>query len=102
MSIDLDKLRPAMERMQRALAEGPDVRRLLLGDVAEVSAACSLGAAAFDVMMRRCWWVVPCSGGVWKVETVSDDASLADKFWPDPFTALVEADRLLPAGEAKS
>ena len=58
-------------------------------------------------MMRRCWWTVPGMDGkngmLWKVETCDDhdDNTLNSKWWPDPFTALVEADRLLKEQEEK-
>lgn len=58
-----------------------------------------LARNAFDVMMRLGWWPCPGihseKGLLWKVETVAQytDQAVDGKWWPDPFTALVEADK---------
>lgn len=60
-----------------------------------------LARKAKDVMILNCWWPTPGmdreKGMVWKVETVDDhsDNALDGKWWPDPFTALTEADEWL-------
>lgn len=57
----------------------------------------ALARGAFDVMMRRKWepeaWLA--EGDVWGVDSAvaSLPAELYAMRWPDPFTALVEADR---------
>jgi len=50
---------------------------------------------AFDVMMRRGWGVFngPRGWGV-ALNTLDDLYGIREKRWPDPFTALVEADEL--------
>lgn len=66
----------------------------------------AIARAAFDVMMRRGWnpMLNPCDEKTWRVD-MNDGTCFAygheDEFnegvnpadWPDPFTALVEADR---------
>ena len=51
----------------------------------------------FETMADDGWWVVPCTGNVWKVETLcdADDKILEGRFWTDPFTALFEAKKLV-------
>lgn len=55
-----------------------------------------LARNAFDVMMRRGWTVMPCyinrPGTFWKVRMLERDHEIEQKEFPDPFTALVEAD----------
>ncbi len=68
-----------------------------------------LSSRAFDVMLRRHWWPCPVSGNTppkWCVHTLDmlpfDDVDgiVAEEFqWPDPFTALVEADKWLTERE---
>ncbi len=63
-----------------------------------------LARSAFDVMMRRGWFAVPMSTGGWIVKRdngieVAVDGKWATR-WPDPFTALVEADRWMKEQEA--
>jgi len=71
----------------------------------------ALARNAFDVMMRRKWWVEPIGGGDlgWAVfEEVERDGNLrhppvwmeADPAF-DPFTALVEADKWYKANVEK-
>jgi hypothetical protein len=56
-----------------------------------------LARNAFDVMMRRGWFVVPNymtrPGTAWRVKTAWPNCEVEWKEWPDPFTALVEADK---------
>jgi hypothetical protein len=56
----------------------------------------ALARNAFDVMMRRGWWVVPYLGkpseGRWFVRGNGLPREIQDSEHPDPFTALVEAD----------
>lgn len=48
---------------------------------------------AFDIMMRRQWWVVP-HGRFWRVRgDDSRDLDMENDNYPDPFTALIEADK---------
>jgi len=62
----------------------------------------ALAREAFDVMIRREWWAVPRyshrPGSFWIVRSPNDIEpidGLIDEIggWPDPFTALVEADK---------
>lgn len=68
----------------------------------------TLARNAFDVMLRRGWGVRMFShnksgGQQWSVENIYGDGfwfphhdkshNIKSQFWPDPFTALVEADR---------
>lgn len=56
----------------------------------------TLARNAFDVMMRRGWtanWNVDKSWGVQDAWTARYPKGLGGQGWPDPFTALVEADR---------
>lgn len=60
----------------------------------------ALAGRAFDVMMRRGWGVAhfPCKRnkvGVWMAIECQDGPIIENVStgWPDPFTALVEADR---------
>jgi hypothetical protein len=57
----------------------------------------ALARNAFDVMMRRGWFVVPRyinrPGTLWWVKTgMATDCEIDWMEFPDPFTALVEAD----------
>jgi hypothetical protein len=81
--------------------EGREVTKPCAGLGKDDAEFIALARNAFDVMLRRGWWAVPCSGDVWKVETVTDrdDEILAGKYWPDPYTALVEADKLFPEAQ---
>jgi hypothetical protein len=65
---------------------------------------CALARNAFDVMMRRGWEfrTVPglgfcatsttghCVDEIWRID---GNNPMPKRFWPDPFTALVEADK---------
>lgn len=63
----------------------------------------ALARNAFDVMMRRKrWFTSPLGGGMWTVFTGEDRIGGGhtaygyfghDLKWPDPFTALIEADK---------
>jgi hypothetical protein len=64
----------------------------------------ALARNAFDVMMRRGWWAVPMAvpfdHSRWCVDSEEDlpwkskDGIIQEGFvWPDPYTALVEADK---------
>ncbi len=66
-----------------------------------------LARNAFDVMMRRGWFVVPnyCNrpGTFWRVKTgLAGDLEIEWREWPDPFTALVEADAWYKANVEKA
>ena len=58
-----------------------------------------LASQAFDVMMRRGWHPRHGGGGEWCVysEDGIDVLTTNEQIfcWPDPFTALVEADRFM-------
>lgn len=58
----------------------------------------ALARNAFDVQLRRGWGVMPCrSVAGWWVCKDSEGTPFRDDcprlYWPDPFTALVEADK---------
>lgn len=55
---------------------------------------CALARNALDVMLVRRWAAVPFDEG-WEVRDYRDgQRTIAlSKFWPDPFTAIVEADK---------
>jgi hypothetical protein len=60
----------------------------------------ALARNAFDVQMRREWWPVPARNGQWIVRSPDNALDVMEgpperdfQTWPDPFTALVEADR---------
>lgn len=66
----------------------------------------ALARIAFDVMLRRGWSAIlnPCDEKTWRVDMNDGtcfaygreeefDAGVNPADWPDPFTALVEADR---------
>jgi hypothetical protein len=75
-------------------------------DVAENDAAfLSLARNAFDVMMRRHWepeQMLAEKGQPWGVDSAERQlpTRLVDMRWPDPFTALVEADKWFREQEA--
>jgi hypothetical protein len=58
-----------------------------------------LARNAFDVMMRRGWNPYYAADDGWRVEDggcggrTTAEVNIGGKSWPDPFTALVEADR---------
>lgn len=67
----------------------------------------ALARNAFDVMMRRAWSPEGCLDE-WSVTepdihtptgTISSSKPIGGKYWPDPFTALVEADRWMSEQE---
>jgi hypothetical protein len=116
MRIDLEKLTPApwvwedgnTDPNHQGLLFGPDQKVILNatydGDLAmkkDDADFVVLARLAFDVMMRRGWHVEPsavlvggCPNG-WKARKFAGDfCEDIDSSWhPDPFTALVEADK---------
>jgi len=108
MSLDLTKLTPAPWHVEKAWSEivgevwqvmGP---RGLVGKFLQEQNAeeCCLARNAFDVMTRRGWNPRCCGPRGWIVQHEANydvDETPADVvpgvFWPDPFTALVEADK---------
>ncbi len=50
---------------------------------------------AFDIMMRRGWYPYPFLDGYWGIDArpASIPEELATQQWPDPYTAIVEADK---------
>ncbi len=107
MPIDLSKLSPA-PWTANSFGEvyDPEGRVADCGFV-EDAEFIALARNAFDVMMRRGWiptrWLSV--SGKWGVFTDTGDGvplelqKWPDDAWPDPFTALVEADRWLTARE---
>lgn len=60
----------------------------------------ALARNAMDVMIRRAWWASPIfgtAGTIWSVYHIRGDGVKATvagfQAWPDPFTALVEAEK---------
>ncbi len=114
MDLDLTKLTPAPWTFCDHEGEAnwdvsadiaDDVLRVADGISSEVGedqnmanlAFIAIARNAFDVMMRRGWFVVPnyCNrpGTFWRVKTgLAGDLEIDWKEWSDPFTALVKAD----------
>ena len=93
--MDLSKLTPLSRTV--GFAKGR-IERLDGGSLRQEDADFhQLARAAFDVMMRRHWqaelWLA--EGEVWGVDSAVAELpfELFEMRWPDPFTALVEADR---------
>ncbi len=116
MSIDLSKLTPApweadeshlVHGRSGTLRETPGFAKFESDNRNEDAAFCALARNAFDVMMRRGWYA--CRDGFdgesfvgWIVcsrPTKSHCPNVMGRHkgpissWPDPFTALVEADK---------
>lgn len=110
MSIDLSKLTPApweATRWRVCAGIGEGERIEVVCDTANnketrteanalKAAFIALARNAFDVMMRRGWHAnlykgSPPEGGMWYVDV--PEMRIAIPAWPDPFTALVEADK---------
>lgn len=106
--MDLSKLSPAPWRTNHWTED--DFHRLRHSQLGGTDLEfIALARNAFDVMMRRGWWPIPrLNGGGWYLSVMSGTmtgpfcqdnrpeefkALLRDAYWPDPFTALVEADR---------
>lgn len=77
MSLDISRLTPAPWRYSKMTPADWEFYELARN--------------AFDVMMRRRWWFVPCKNG-WKVRFPERDYTFEEQVFADPFTALVEAD----------
>ena len=102
MALDLEKLSLPWRAYNSGSCEyiagaGSDYPLLLPEDEGErYSAAVAfavLASQAFDVMMRRGWGVQRCGDGTWYASDYSEGCLTSEKtFYPDPFTALVEAD----------
>ncbi|HYE77641.1 MAG TPA: hypothetical protein VEI97_06620 [bacterium] len=56
---------------------------------------CALARNAFEVMMRRQWNPIPQVDKTWGIQNYETTypKGLGGMGWPDPFTALVEADK---------
>lgn len=108
MSIDLSKLSPAPWTVHKASHEDadPDEAFVLFGGgthdydrdstMIDTNHASFIALArnAFDVMMRRGWSVEQWHDGRWSLDHVIRPFCWTDAMaWPDPFTALVEADK---------
>lgn len=104
MNIDLTKLSPApWEAIVVDSEDGSydieDPRHVEVGNVNGKTDAefIALARNAFDVQVRRGWFAVPKyfnrPGTFWIVRTSIPNCAIEWKEWPDPFTALVEADR---------
>lgn len=65
----------------------------------ELADAIALGRNAFGVTTRRCWGVAFHVGFGWKVPDSYIGVPHPAKYWPDPFTALVEADKAMKPDE---
>lgn len=62
----------------------------------------ALARNAFEVMMRRGWGLISSHDGTWGVSKPGHlPTRLIHLRWPDPFTALVEADKWMTEFEAK-
>ena len=105
MSFDLSKLTPApwivtvVDQAGQRFIKRPSGHLLLMAefddnseDVAALDFA-ALARNAFDVMMRRGWGVVKGVDGWFPALPITGELYALRKMrWPDPFTALVEAD----------
>ncbi len=63
------------------------------GDETDDAEFCALARNAFDVMMRRGWTPLRTDSGEWWIIEEFDFLGAPAWRWPDPFTALVEADK---------
>lgn len=99
MPIDLSKLAPAPWKARDCEVESAPINEK--GDVMMIydegghneadAAFIALARNAFDVMMRRGWGVEN-RGGWYATSKYGDRAVGGTDLYPDPFTALVEAD----------
>ena len=103
MSIDLSKLTP----VPWAVRHGTMDSTVFCGSENPLDADCgfnlpnrddaefiALSRNAFDVMLRRGWGVALEQNDSWTVRHAEPGSvdPVVDRSWPDPFTALVEAD----------
>ena len=107
--MDMSKLTPAPWmplfadwQPPRVVCESNEVGAIITGDVVQGeqwAEFIALARNAFDVMLRRGWCAVPTlqvdeSLGPWCVRSRTELLTrLMTLRWPDPFTALVEADK---------
>ena len=119
--VDLTKLTPAPWESANCAIYGPfsPTGRDRIGVVCEAvpkeeskartnAAFIALARNAFDVMMRRGWWPIK-RGDKWQVGGQDPDepsetweTTPIQTGWPDPFTALVEADAWYKANVEKT
>jgi hypothetical protein len=108
VSMDLEKLTPAPWKVAFHGMVDPSKAWRIVDSTGDTVGWCisgsdasiiALARNAFDVMTRRGWWAEPI-GQNWYVSTGRFGASageveafLSNRPFPDPFTALVEADR---------